>query len=959
MTSIFGSPRRIRTLGLTVVLSLASAWCRAQNPGPFFNGVFPRSTPGVVHQWQLAPAFQPRFDNVMDIDAVPRSTRLCVASRDGILATFDTTAGTAAKTTLADLSRVVARVHDGGFMGVAFHPEFGASGSANAEFVYFFYCANDTGTYPTAPTQGFYDCYLRLSRYRVPAGTWSIDPASEQRLLNLRLYNATHRGGDIAFGPDGFLYVPIGEQYRYETAQDIAANLEGGILRIDVDRDPIRSHAPRRALPRTEPDEVSGVGYWIPNANPFLDPGGGVFEEYFTLGHRNPHKIAFDPITGELWGGEVGDASREEINRLTAGGNYGWPFREGELPGPRNAPTTIVGTLTEPLAAFDRGEATAIIGGKFSHTTRLPSLHGKYLCGDYISGRIWAIAHDPISGVTQKQLLLQLPSAGVSAFGQGPDGEVYVGLLFNDQPLFRLDRLSQATNDPPPRLSNLGVFKNLKTLDPAPGFVPFEPAHPFWSDHAEKYRWIAVPAVAGQPATQVRMSQSGDWQLPPGSVVMKHFDLPLDRSGPRPHSVRRVETRFLVVGDDGNPYGLTYKWLGDGSDAILLTDAATEAYTVQTRGGPVQQIWEYPSRAQCLTCHNPATGGFLGIRTHQLNTELRYPQRNTDGGVVRNQIEHWGALGWLHPPPDGEALAALPVAAAVDDEDAPLELRARAYLDANCAACHRPGTAVRAAFDARFTTPLWGQNIVTATVQENLGILDARAIAPGAPQRSIIVHRLASTGAVGMPPLGRHVVDTNGLQLLTQWVNGLPSNGSPRTLGNGLARLPQLDTWHHTLVVNKTDTYTNTSGLPESVSLEAFRFYASQIAGHLTPFVVTVQGPLQFTVVAIGTSRGADELHAGFNAVPFAKGPTPTITLGVGETIAIGFMDARPDGSGGAPGGIIPYCTCNRGDDLWITGSTTATGSGQLLLGAAPAQGAQLLYDSREYAFAIDTVIRR
>lgn len=251
------SPSSLCALALGMALVFCPA--EAQRAGAYFHGRFPDRPPGVIDQWQLAPAFLPRFDNVMDIDVVPASDRLCVATRDGRVFTFDKHAGSAQKTLLADLSSNVAVVTDGGFMGVAFHPHFGQPGAAHAEHVYFYYCANDTGSYPSFPTFGFFDCYLRLSRFDVPAGTWAIDPQSEVRMLDLRLHNTTHRGGNITFWSDGFLYVPVGDQVRELHAQSIDDNLEGGILRL------LHVQPRRRRL-----DQRHGAR----DRNPGFDPAG-------------------------------------------------------------------------------------------------------------------------------------------------------------------------------------------------------------------------------------------------------------------------------------------------------------------------------------------------------------------------------------------------------------------------------------------------------------------------------------------------------------------------------------------------------------------------------------------------------------------------------------------------------------------------------------------------------------
>ena len=191
------------------------------------------------------------------------------------------------------------------------------------------------------------------------------------------------------FGNDGFLYLAIGDQGRRVTAQDIVSNFEGGVIRIDVDQKGGNiSHPPRRKMGVHTgfSDEFTGVGYYIPNDNPWLDENNGVFEEFVHNGHRNPHRMTKDRATGDFWIGEVGAGSREEINKITNGYNGGWPIYEGNLErqftacGSNNLPLGV-GTYNPPVIDFLRTEANAIIGGYVYRGSKFPSLYGKYICG--------------------------------------------------------------------------------------------------------------------------------------------------------------------------------------------------------------------------------------------------------------------------------------------------------------------------------------------------------------------------------------------------------------------------------------------------------------------------------------------------------------------------------------------------------------------------------------------------
>jgi uncharacterized repeat protein (TIGR03806 family) len=314
----------------------------------------------------------------------------------------------------------------------------------------------------------------------------------------------------------------------------------------------------------------------------------------------------------------------------------------------------------------------------------------------------------------------------------------------------------------PPRLSQTGVFASLADLRPNPGVLPYDVIAPLWSDGAAKRRWVAVP-----PGARIGFSPDGEWSFPAGTVFVKHFELPTDAADPaRP---RRLETRLLVVDGTGLGYGVTYRWRPDGSDADLLTTGQSETVTVRAADGVRSQTWYYPSPADCLTCHTAAAKFVLGPKTRQLNRDFTYPDGTTD-----NQLRRWSALALFDPPPDESRLGDLPRLAALDDHSAPPSLQARSYLDANCAHCHRPGNPIRATFDARFNAPAAGP-IDAPAVSDSLGLREPRVIAPGHPERSMALHRMMRTDGFRMPPLASNVADRAALEVLGQWVAGLPA----------------------------------------------------------------------------------------------------------------------------------------------------------------------------------------
>ncbi|MEM1450227.1 MAG: PQQ-dependent sugar dehydrogenase [Planctomycetota bacterium] len=920
--------------------------------GPYLNGVFPSDAPGAADTFTPQTVYDAlSFDQPLVPRPEPNGSRMIVGQRDGLIWAYQDTASVSQRSVFLDLRDRCAEVWDGGLLGIAMHPEFGLAGSPHAGDVYVYYCYTATGNYPTGFTNGFFDVYLRLSKFTVPAGSQSADPGSEQVMIHMRLFNGSHRGGDIAFGPDGFLYVPIGDQFRYETAQHTAANLEGGVLRLDVDQDPARSHPPVRRLPVSHSEEFSGVGYWIPNDNPFPSPSGATFEEYWSVGHRNPHRMSFDSFTGDLYIGEVGGERREEINVVERGGNYGWPFREGLTTGPRSQPPSYVGTLVDPVLDFLRSQAFAIIGGYVYRGSLHANLYGKYICIDYGTDRIFAVYRDPQTDDWTQDTIGAFSPRKAITLGEDHMGELLIGRENGNTRLYGL----AATNpspDPPGLLSQIGAFSDLASLTPAPGLMPYDLNAPFWSDEAIKQRWVAIPNDGSHdtPAEQVGFDRrGGDWELPPGSVTVKHFELQVDDRDPNVR--RRLETRFVVFTDDGY-YSVSYHWLADGSDAVLATGRVEETIEIATEGEPRFQTWTFPGRQDCNLCHAPETGGALGLRTHQLNGDLAYPA----SGVTDNQLRTWNHLGLFAAGLDEADIPGLPAAVPVDDLTASVDDRARSYLDSNCSHCHRSDSATRAIFDARIDTPLYSSQFLYGAVSDSLGISGAHVITPRRWEKSIAHVRTVALGGRAMPPVAKNLVDEEAAELLRVWIRDMDPS-PPQRVGNEVGPLPWTDGFICNMVINESDLLTNQGIVAIDARVEAFRFEAIANNGPITPFVVRVLGDDQFVVEAIGDTVLPGEYRVGTNAFPFSA-REQRISLQPGQSLAMGFLDAFADGSKPSGASVVPFCFCNDADEIWVSGGPFRPDSASVTIGAPPSPGPiTTTTHVREYAFAIDFAI--
>ncbi len=278
-----------------------------------------------------------------------------------------------------------------GLLGLAFHPQF----SQNHLF-YVHYDRVSNGQMQSV-----------IAEYQVsPSDPNLADPSSERILLTVDQPYPNHKGGQIAFGPDRFLYIGLGDGGSENDPQHNGQNLQtllGKMLRIDVDH------------------KSGTLQYAIPPSNPFA--AGGGLPEIWAYGLRNPWRFSFERGGARLFCGDVGQNSYEEIDILQSGKNYGWSVMEGMHCFNPATGCNLAG-LTLPIAEYPHSEGEAVMGGYVYKGTAIPSLAGAYIFGDYGSGTIWELIEAPSGTWTRTKLL----STGrhLSSFGQDPAGEVYV-----------------------------------------------------------------------------------------------------------------------------------------------------------------------------------------------------------------------------------------------------------------------------------------------------------------------------------------------------------------------------------------------------------------------------------------------------------------------------------------------------------------------------------------------------
>lgn len=674
------------------------------------------ATVDTVDAFPTAPAFSAP---TKILQAPGDATRWFVLEKGGLLKVFST-GSPASVSTWLDLTGPVNPDNEGGLLGMAFHPSWPATRE-----VFVSYTADG------APLTS------RLSRFILDSATQPVN-VTEQVLLTVDQPFSNHNGGDIAFGPDGFLYFGLGDGGSGGDPNDYAQNqtrLLGKMLRVNV---------VGVAYP--------SPGYTVPAGNPFAanpkcGPGSNAqaCPETYASGLRNPWRWSFDGPTGDLWLGDVGQGEWEEVDRIERGGNYGWRCREGF--NSFNTAGCPTGGFIDPLTEYPHANGdSSITGGYVYRGTAIPVLRGRYVFGDFSSGRIWALEDDGQGGYSN-DVLLDSPY-NISAFAIGADTEMY----FADYGNGRIHRITPVAGGPsdtiPGNLEDTGCVMAGNPGQVASGVIPYAVNAPFWSDGAAKDRYLAIP-----DGTQIAINGSNDFVFPNGSVILKSFRL----------NNALIETRLFMRHPDGVWAGYTYEW-----DAAQTT--ATRVIGGKTRQ-VAGQTWIYPSEGECLQCHTSAAGFSLGPEIGQLNGPLLYAAT----GRTANQLETLDHIGLFSTGLPG-APSGLPALADPANGGATLSERARAYLHTNCAQCHRPSGPTPSSMDLRATTALSAMGACNATPQSgSLGIANARLIAPGDAARSVLVARMNRRDANGMPPVGSSLVDSSGVTLLNAWINSLAS----------------------------------------------------------------------------------------------------------------------------------------------------------------------------------------
>ena len=395
-------------------------------------------------------------------------------------------------------------------------------------------------------------------------------------------------------------------------------------------------------------------------------------------------------------------------------------------------------------------EALSITGGYVYHGKRHPLLAGKYIYGDYVTGKIWALGYD--RQITSHQELMDT-ALRIICFGMDGASEMYV--VDYDGGIYRLksnEAGGRQTNFPK-HLSETGLFTNTQTLEPNPGVMPYQINAHGWADGTTSTRVVAVPGREQidlfERNDQYRGYLKNHFRFPDGSVIAKTVSLKI-KGKPQ-----RLETQVLHRRND-EWHAYNYIWNDTQTDARL---APNEGRNRMFDLGNRKFTWRHASRAECTQCHNNRSANLLAFNPPQLD--------------LSGQLDALEKDGWFkHPLPKH------PPIADPYNPKADLDRRARTYLQLNCTHCHRRGGGGTAVFETRLELPLDKMLLVNhPPTQGALGIRDAMVIRSGDPHRSTLYHRMARLGPGRMPRIGSNAIDTQGLKLMRDWISAMPARG--------------------------------------------------------------------------------------------------------------------------------------------------------------------------------------
>lgn len=720
-----------------------------------------------------------KFYHPLLISRMPGSDLLFVGEQDGKIFTLNPKQPDAKPELFVDLKANYAKLapHAGAkefefVYGLVFHPEYVKNRTC-------FVCYTLKGKKgpkvgPFDPEKNLPDG-TRVSRFKVIAEDGkapTLDLSTEEVVLTYT--QGGHNGGDLHFGPDGYLYISTGDAADpnppdpWKTGTD-CSDLLGSVLRIDINK------------------KDDGKNYAIPTDNPFVNlkhQGKPVRPEIWSYGFRNPWRMSFDRKTGDLWVGDVGWEQWEMVHKLSKGSNHGWSVNEGRQPINTTLDLGPTPNITAPVVELDHSQAASVNGGYVYRGKKFPELEGKYVFSDYMTKRFWAAT---VKGDRCTELVdLVDPTIRSACFGEDNAGELYFA-DYDTGLMYTFEKNTKPAYDPkafPTKLSGTGLFDSVKGHKLAAGVYPFEVNVQAWADGATSERFVALP---GKSAIQWHDERQKigyvEWLpfsqvFPKDSVLGRTLTLEIE-----PGKTKRIETQLLHY-DGAFWQAYTFAWNDDQTDAELVSADGTEKYfTVADKrvpGGKREQTWSFASRTQCLTCHTPWAEVTLAFNPDQLNKAVN----------GKNQLATMCDLGMIERLDKAKKpkekftdanTAKLPKHTDPHDDKANLNDRARSYLHVNCSHCHRNGGGGSVPFELTKGSDL-KQVLDVKPTRGDFGIKDARIVSKQHPYKSTLLFRMMKFGKDRMPHIGSELPDIAGLQLIERWNGSLCDRPLPKNV---------------------------------------------------------------------------------------------------------------------------------------------------------------------------------
>ncbi len=731
----------IRHRGISVVLLLLLAQIISAAELP--EKRLPWTTSRIIGTAEAPPPYRAertfpklQFKNPVEMVALPGTDQMVLLEQRGPVHLFKNDGQATNTQIILDLKKELKQHHES--YGMVFHPDF----KKNRK-IYLCYITKpdvDGGTH--------------VSEFTLPdTQPLRIDPTSERIIISWR--SGGHNGGSLQFGPDGMLYISSGDggpaspPDLLKTGQNLT-DLLCCVLRIDVNK------------------PAGDKLYSVPADNPFIKTPGAC-PEIWAYGFRNPWKMSFDPVTGGLWVGDVGWEIWELIYKVQRGANYGWSVMEGpQLVHPNEplGPTPV----TPPTYAHSHSVARSITGGFVYRGKKYPDLVGKYIHGDWVTGKIWALREVKDGKPEVKEIAST--SIPIICFGEDHQRELYV--VSYDGGIFELlpNKSTAIATSFPKKLSDTGLFYSTAKHQVAEGVLPYDINMEMWSDGTSAERFIALPGTNNISKFLKGDFSKGEtkdaWRFPTNTVFARTVYVELEKGNPATR--RRLETQILHnTGDDWKAY--SYHWTKDQKDAVLYDgDGKEETYQVKdsATGKSHPWTWRYSNRTECMVCHLTRTGTIHSFAAFQLDREV------TQAGSKRNQMDVLKQLGlFQYPVPKYQRMASL------KDESASVNDRARAYLHVNCSHCHRFGGSGASTVDFRWEMTNDKMLAIDAPPsQGTFGLDNPHIITAGRPHESVLLYRFAKLGRSHMPYLGTQEVDVTALKLLERWVRELKSTNN-------------------------------------------------------------------------------------------------------------------------------------------------------------------------------------